>query len=263
MISPVITLAQAAETATSSGGADTVSSGDSLLDRFSRTFEAVTGYLDILNRPEDLIGILNTIPVYLAASMFVLGVLCILNGYRWHRWVIIVCAFMFGFGIGYLMSRTMPQPYVVAAALALMAAVIANPLLRFSVAFFGGLTGAFVGANLWTMFGLPEQSVLAGAAMGFILFGMASFMMFKHVVVLFTSISGSAMAVISGFALLLYIPDTEFNTMIENAITGNHLLIPLLVTVAAVIGLVLQAGQKPAEVVGGGGGDGDGGSNKN
>jgi hypothetical protein len=218
----------------------------SVFDRISAVFSTGIEYLDMLNRPEKLLELLSAIPVYLAGGLVILGVLCILNGYKWHKWVVVVCSFLVGFGMGFLLSRTMPQPYVVAGAIALMAAVIATPLMRFTVAFFGGLTGAFVGANVWTALGLQQEMVLAGAAIGFVVVGMASFMMFKHVVVLFTSIGGSAIAVIGAFALMLYIPNEQFNSLITSSIRDNQMLIPLLVTVAAVIGLVLQERQAAA-----------------
>jgi len=210
--------------------------------QISGVFSSVVAHLDILNHPDQLLALRGDVHYVLAGVLLVVGILCIINGYRWHRWVIITCSFMLGFGLGWMLSRRMEQPYVVAAALALMAAVIANPLLRVSVAFFGGLTGAFVGANVWTALGYPTEMTWAGAGMGLILFAMASFMMFRHVVVLFTSIGGSAMAVCGAIALMLWVP--EWKEGATRALSNNQVLVPLLITVAAVIGFVLQEGQK-------------------
>lgn len=216
--------------------------GGSFWNRLAAAFDGAVLYLDILNRPDDLLELLRQVHIAVAGVLFVVGILCVLNGYRWHKWVIVVCAFLSGFGFGYLLSRTMPQPYVIAGVIALMAAVIASPLLRFSVAFFGGVTGAFVGANLWTALGYPHESLLAGAGMGFILLGMASFLMFKHVVMVFTSIGGAAMIVTGGLALLLAVP--QFEETISNSVRTNQLLVPLFLIVGAVIGMVIQEGQR-------------------
>lgn len=207
----------------------------------SDAFQGVIARLDILNHPDQLLDLLSGIHVVVAGVLFVVGILCVLNGYRWHRWVVVVCAFLSGFGLGWVMSQHMQQPYIVAGALALMAAVIANPLLRFAVAIFGGLTGAFIGANLWTGLGYADDNHWAGALMGLILVGMASFLMFRHVVMLFTSIGGGAMAVCGGVSLLLYVP--SWREGLSQAITNNQIVIPLLVAVAAVIGFTFQHAQ--------------------
>ena len=74
--------------------------------------------------------------------------------------------------------------------------------------------------------------------MGFILLAMASLIMFRLVIVLFTSIGGAAMAVFGGIALLLNVPSLQGS--VTDALTTNRLMIPLLMAVAAVGGFVLQ-----------------------
>jgi len=226
-----------------SSTASTVGTSTGAVARLRQTFGDIINFLDILTRPDDLMALLSDLGVVWGGILLIVGVLCVINGYKWHRWVIIVCAFLCGFGLGYILSRHMEQPYVVAAALALMAAVVSNPLLKFSVAIFGGLTGAFIGANIWSGIGLTGDAHWAGALMGLILFGMASFLMFKHVVVLFTSIGGGGMAVCGAIAILLYVPDMRDS--VTRLFTNNAILVPLLIAVAAVIGLVIQE-QKPA-----------------
>lgn len=233
-------LAQAADQGSTASEAAAAPSG-TIVGQLVGVARSAVGHLDILNHPDKLLDILAQVHYIFAAVLLVVGILCILNGWRWHRWVIITCAFVSGFAIGWLMSRQMEQPYIIAGALALTAAVIAHPLLRFAVVIFGGLTGAFIGANIWTALGYPADTHWAGALSGLILVGMASFMMFKHVVVLFTSIGGSAMAVFGAISLLLWVP--EWREGVTNTFVNNQILIPLLVTVAAVIGLVLQEGQ--------------------
>ena len=170
--------------------------------------------------------------------LVVVGALCVLNGYRWHKWVIIVCAFLGGLGLGHLLSKQMGQSRIVMAAVGLLCAVVATPMLRIAVAVFGGLTGAFIGANAWTAFSDAPDAHLAGAGMGFIALGMLAFIMYRLVIVLFTSIGGAAMVVLGGVTLLLHVPGWE--TAIRDSLASHQLLLPLLVSVAAVTGFVLQ-----------------------
>ncbi len=194
--------------------------------------------LDILNHPEELLTALAGMHIVWASVLVVVGALCVLNGYRWHKYVIIICAFLGGLLLGHLLSKSMGQSRIVMAAIGLLCAVVATPLLRVAVAVFGGLTGAFIGANAWTAFSDSPDAHLAGAAMGFIALGMAAFIMYRVVIVLFTSIGGAAMAVMGGLTLMLHVPSWE--TSIRDSLQANDLLLPLLVTVAAVTGLVLQ-----------------------
>ncbi len=201
-------------------------------------FDSQIARLDLLNHPEELLGALANMHIVWASVLVVVGALCVINGYKWHKWVVIICAFLAGLGLGHLLSGQMGQSRIVMAAIGLLCAVVATPLLRYVVAIFGGLTGAFIGANAWSAFSDAPDSHLAGAAMGFIAVGMAAFLMYRVVIVLFTSIGGGAMAVLGTLGLMLHVPSWEAS--IRTSLESNDLLLPLLVTVAAVTGLVLQ-----------------------
>lgn len=194
--------------------------------------------LDILNHPEELLTALSNLHVVWASIFVVVGALCILNGYKWHKKVVIVCAFLGGLGLGHMLSKQMGDSRIVMGALGLLCAIVAAPLLRFAVAIFGALTGAFIGANVWTAFSETPEAHLAGAAMGGIALGLATFIMFRLVVVIFTSIGGAALAVFGGITLLLHVP--AWSESVQTSLIANQLLLPLIVTVAAVTGFVFQ-----------------------
>jgi hypothetical protein len=224
MTIPTLFLAQAAETST----------GDTPMPVLSHMLTR----LDILNHPGELMGTLASMHIVWASVLVVVGALCVLNGYRWHKYVIVICAFLGGLALGHLLSQQMGQSKIVMAAIGLLCAVIATPMLRIAVAVFGGLTGAFIGANAWSAFSASPDANIAGAGMGFIALGMLAFIMFRLVIVLFTSIGGAAMVVLGGVTLLLHVPGWE--TAIQESLSAHQLLLPLLVSVAAVTGFVLQ-----------------------
>ena len=194
--------------------------------------------LDILNHPDELLSALANLHVVWASVFVVVGLLCVINGYKWHKGVVIICAFLAGLGLGKLLSAQMGNSWIVVAVLGLLCAIVAAPMLRFAVAIFGGLTGAFIGANVWTAFTSSPDSHLAGAAMGFIAMGLATFLMFRIVVVTFTSIGGAAMTVLGAITLMMHVP--AWKESVQSNLAANHLLIPLLVTAAAIMGIVLQ-----------------------
>ncbi len=200
--------------------------------------------LDILNHPDELLNALSNVHIVWSSVIAVIGTLCVLNGYKWHKYVVVACAFLLGLALGHLLSKQMGNSPIVMGAVGLLFAVIATPMLRFAVAIFGGLTGSFIGANVWTAVSDSPDAHIAGAAMGFIAVGMLAFIMFRVVIVLFTSIGGAAMGVMGLVALLLHVPGWQES--IKNALNDHDLLLPLLVGVAAVTGLVIQHTQMRA-----------------
>jgi hypothetical protein len=195
--------------------------------------------MDLLADPERLLEMLMDVPLVAGCMIVVVGALCVLNGYRWHKWVVIILALMLGLGIGHVLSQRMGQSVVVAIALGVLFATIATPMLRWTVAIFGGLTGAFLGAHAWTLANAePANAQWAGACMGFIAMALLSFVVFRLVVVAFTSIGGGAMVVLGSITLLLHVP--AWQDGVRRGLTDNQHLIPLLVTVAAVAGFVIQ-----------------------
>jgi hypothetical protein len=216
------------------------------------TFSQAIDSFSILMQPERLLEHLADLPVFGATVVVAVGALCVVNGYKWHKWVVIVLAFMLGVTIGHILSREMGKSVIVAGAVGVLFACIATPMLRWTVAVFGGLTGAFLGANAWTLTNAsPQDAQWAGACMGFIALALLSFVVFRLVVVLFTSIGGGAMVVLGGITLLMQVP--SWQSAIRDSLTANQHLIPLLVTVAAAVGFVIQ--ESRVRAAGGGGGE--------
>jgi hypothetical protein len=74
---------------------------------------------------------------------------------------------------------------------------------------------------------------------------MASLLLFRVMIVLFTSVSGAAMVVFG--ALVLLLQNDAWEPAIRDSLTSNELLLPILVTLAAVAGFVLQEGRNRKE----------------
>lgn len=204
--------------------------------------------LNILHDPQLLLDNLARMPMFAAATVVTVGVLCIFNGYRWHKWVVAILALLCGVGLGFALSKTMGKPYVVAAAVGGICAMIATPMLKLTVAIFGGLTGAFIGSNAWSAFEFSHvEHHWAGALLGFIIVGMASLVVFKFVVVLFTSVGGAAMVVFGSITLLMSVPTWE--TPVRDGLLNTPMLVPLLLGLAAMAGFILQQSRLHSEGV--------------
>ncbi len=213
----------------------------SLLAQTDGSLEAseILEQADLLSRPDELLTRLLDMHAIVGVLVMVIGAVCILQGYRWHRWIVVLLALMLGLGIGHLLSPSIGKSSVVAIAMGLLFAAIASPMIKVTVAIFAGLAGAFLGANVWSIVQGPDAgNPWPGAAMGFILLAMSSFLITRLSIILFTALGGAAMLVLGGLACLLNIPQVK--EPVEQHLASHQLLVPLLVGVAAVVGFVLQ-----------------------
>lgn len=212
----------------------------------SEAWQTMLTSLDLARRPEDILEVLSSLPIVGAVVLAVVGLACIFQGYRWHKAIVVVLSLLLGFGVGRLISADLGRSVVVAIALGVLLAAIASPLLKYAVALFAGIAGAGIGATLWSFLN-PGQSDLAwaGGGMGFVFLALLSFMFFRIIVIVFTSVGGGAMLILGTVGLLLHVDS------IQEGVRAQFLLhpavLPLLVATAAVVGIVYQqrGGQAP------------------
>ena len=214
-------------------------------------FEIMTNVFsraDTLAHPQDLATNLQAMSVVWAVVFLTAGLVCLLSGYRFYRTVVVVLAFAIGGLAGYYLGKKIDAAYVVAGCLAVLLAVGVFPLMKYAVAIMGGLVGAFMGANSWSAIALmlqtdnkPNPAVdnyWIGALLGLLVCGMLAFILFNLSVVVFTSVSGSTVAVLGALALLLQFQ--PWRQSISEGISTNAMIVPILVLVPAVIGFILQ-----------------------
>ncbi|MFI4859181.1 MAG: hypothetical protein ACIAXF_00725 [Phycisphaerales bacterium JB063] len=229
---------------------------------------------DTLAKPDELVAHLSQLGTIWAIVFMVVGMVCLLNGYKFYKIATVALIVALGSGLGYWFGLAIQAPpFIVAACLGLLLAVMAFPLMKFAVAVLGGLSGAFMGANLWA--GIcrtfdaayqtrldayeaagatgpnPAESLLGkiaintpadmywiGALVGLLACGILAFALFKISIHMFTSVSGATIAVFGVIALLLSID--SFRVTVTDGLSGSALIIPLLVFVPAAIGFVMQ-----------------------
>ena len=216
---------------------------------FGTMLDQIRNDLDIMSRPGDLVAHLATLPALAGVVLVAVGAACVINGYRWHKGIMVVLALLLGYGIGQMLSQELNKVWVIAIAVGLILSAIAWRWQNFIVAFFAGLAGAAIGATLWAFFRADQPELAwAGAGMGFITLALLSFIFFRIVVILFTSVSGGAMLVMGLIALLLQLDFAKGS--VQEQLLGHPAVMPLLIGAAAVIGFVMQEGVlhgQPAE----------------
>lgn len=231
-----------------------------------------------LAHPSELVGKLGQLGEIWALAFVVMGLVCLLNGYKFRKVVTVALVVGLGSVLGYWMGLTIKgPPFVVAAMVSILLGVMAFPLMKYAIAVLGGLSGAFIGANIWVACArfinpqpaaadasavattsnetllqvgsyMPVDAFWVGALIGLMVCGIGAFVLSKIAIHLFTSVSGSTIAVFGVIALLLSI-DT-FRETVATELTSSPLIIPLLVFVPAAIGFLMQ--EKESGAWGGG-----------
>lgn len=194
--------------------------------------------LDILSRPNELLDVLQQLHIVWAGIFVTVGLLSVINGYRWHKWIVITVAFLTGMGLGFVMSKSMESNLIVAACVGVLTAVVAWPLMKYAIAACGGLAGAFVGANVWSISNMPPDTYYAGALIGLVTFGLLSFILYRVVIVAMTCVAGAVVLVMGVVTLLMQVE--AWQPALRQDFSGNPIILPLIVLVTAVIGFVLQ-----------------------
>ena len=214
--------------------------------------------IDPFADPTTLFAKLEQIPAIMAVLFVAVGLTCLLKGYQLYKPIVILLAMLTGIIAGFQMGAMVESEMIVAVCLGVLLAVVAWPLMKYAVAVAGGLAGAFIGANIWsvTAIELAKHGVAAnpdmpwiGALIGLITVGFLSFLVFNVAVVVFTSMSGSVLAVIGTIALLLQ--NDVLREQVITSLTNKPVVLPLLIIVPAVVGLVIQqqwGAFKPASV---------------
>lgn len=208
---------------------------------------AIFSRLDTLAHPEKLVETLQAMSAVWAVIFLATGLICLFQGYKIYKTVTVVLALALGAFLGYFLGEKINAEYVVAGCLAILMAVTCFPLMKYAVSALGGLAGAFMGANTWSALARllgrngdtsVSQHYWIGALIGLLVCGMLTFILFKVAVVMFTSVSGSTVAVLGAVALLLQID--IFEQSIARSLSGHAAILPLLVLVPALIGFILQ-----------------------
>ncbi len=207
---------------------------------FKQMQDRLNGKWDFLVDPSSLNDVLSRVHIVWSCIFIVVGALCVLNGYRWHKGVILLLAAIMGIYAGTMLGDRIGGTNVVAACMGVLFAVSAWPMLRFAVALFGGLAGAFAGANIWTALNFPTAQHQYGAVIGLVVVGMLAFMAFRAVVILLTSIGGSTMLVLGFMAALMQVE--SWRGGMSDAMTGNKLIVPIITASVAIVGAIYQFG---------------------
>ena len=176
-----------------------------------------------------------------AAILVIGGLIYLLFGWYIFRSLVMINAALVGAYVGGRIGEHGGSLFAGACVGAFVAAALTWPLMKYAVAFMGGVFGALLGASLWRAVGLEPYLSWAGAMTGLVLFGLLSFILFRGSVMMYMSLQGSVM-LIFGILGLIYKYQDIAPKVTEN-MTLKPFLLPVAIFIPAVLGLIYQQTQ--------------------
>jgi hypothetical protein len=209
--------------------------------------EQVTHLWDLLRLPghwpvqSDLLQWCQNMGPGSAAILVICGLIYLLFGWYIFRSLVVLNAALVGAYIGARIGEMGGSFFAGACVGAFVAAAMAWPLMKYAVAFMGGVFGALLGASLWRAVGLEPSLCWAGALSGLILFGLLSFIIFRGSVMMYMSLQGSVMLIFGILGLIYKYQDVA--PQVTESMTLKPFLLPVAIFVPAVLGLIYQQTQ--------------------
>jgi hypothetical protein len=177
-----------------------------------------------------------------AATILIIGgLIYLLFGFYIFKMLVVLNAALVGGFIGMKIGEQGGSGVAGGCVGAFVCGAVTWPLMKYAVAFMGGIFGALLGASMWRSIGLEPSMCWAGALTGLVLFGLLSFILFKASVMMYTSLQGSVM-LIFGILGLIYKYQSVAPKLTEN-MTLKPFLLPLFIFIPAVVGLIYQQTQ--------------------
>ena len=187
--------------------------------------------------------------------LMLVGAVYLMYGWSLHKGLVTLNAAALGGFAGAWIGDKAGYPLAACLSGAVLVALLTFPLRKWAIAGMGGVCGVVVGIGVWRSAGLDEQVAWAGAVIGMISFGLASFILLRGSLIMYTSIQGSLMFIIGLLGLILKYQDVT--PKVTHNMLSQPLILPIAVLVPTILGLVFQQLHSPPGKEGGKGGGGD------
>jgi hypothetical protein len=192
----------------------------------------------------DLLNFCQTMSPALATLLVIGGLVYLVFGYHLYKPLVTFNAAMVGAYLGAIAGSRAGSAAAGACVGGFLTAAVAFPLLKYAVAFMGGVYGALLGASIWRAAGLDPALAWAGALSGLIFFGMIAFVVFRGSVIMYMSLQGSVMLIFGILGLVYKYQDIA--PQVTEKMTLKPFLLPLSILIPALLGLIYQQTQYPS-----------------
>ncbi len=204
--------------------------------------------------PAEVLDHLQQLAVWQAAILLVAGFVYMLWGWKIFKALVTVNLAVVGYLLGSMAAAALTSanpsahdphwPLYGGLIGAGVLAILAWPLMKYAISLMGSAAGSFGGYHLWRYLASlhrPEwvQYSWVGGLVGFLLMGALAFVLFRAIILFFTSLQGAVLAVAGGLALALNVESWQGS--VRNHLLRDKHLWPLLVIVPTLAGFIFQA----------------------
>jgi hypothetical protein len=186
----------------------------------------------------DLLKECETMSSGIAALLIIAGLVYLLYGFQFFKWLVTLNALIMGAWIGAKLGKQADAMIPCAIIGGFIAAAVTWPTMKYSVAVMGGLFGAILGASVWQTVGLDPAFAWSGACMGLILFGLLAFIIFRGSLMMYMSLQGAVMFVFGALGLIYKLKDV--GPVITAKMNVAPFLLPMAIFIPAIVGIIYQ-----------------------
>lgn len=197
--------------------------------------------------PQEYLPFLRSVHPLAALMLIGLGGLCMVQGWKVFKILIALNAAAVGLVVGATVADWLEQPNMqvfLGIGGALVLAALSWPLMKGAVGLMGALIGGYIGFVGWryaahsTGYVALIDHAWAGALIGLITLALLSLVIFKTMVIVVTSLQGSAMMLTGVCGLAARIPGLA--EPMESALLQTPHLLPLAVVILGILGVIYQ-----------------------
>ena len=158
---------------------------------------------------EELINVCRDLDTVPSMILLVAGVVYSVMGYGIFKILAIANVAAMGAFAGYMLGRPMDAGFPTMIIAGVLAAAVAWPLFKWSLALSSGLVGFAVGVAVWRAMGMEDLYAPAGGLIGGIFLFMLCFILFELTIMAMAAIQGTIMLLAGLGGLLLKYPEVE------------------------------------------------------
>lgn len=181
---------------------------------------------------------IQKMPAEMTTGLVIAGVVFLLWGFYLFKSLIVLNAAAAGGLLGAIIGQKAGAAVPCAVFGAFVAGTLTLTMLKWAVAFMGGLYGAVVGACLWRAFDLDPRFIWSGAGMGLITGGLFTFILFRGCVMMLTSLQGAVM--LAGGVMSLLGKYNGSTPRLNESLQVRPMLTPMVLFIATVLGMLYQ-----------------------
>ena len=188
---------------------------------------------------DQILEVVASWQAYTACALLGAGIIFAIYGWRISKVLAVVNFAVIGGFLGqYIAGRAGINELACTAGLAAALGALCVWQSRFGVSLLAGGAGSILGAALAHGLGAADSWVWTGVLVGFVMFALLAFIIYKVAAILYSSVEGSALVVAGTLSLLS--SQESISGRLAEAIREHVYILPILLAVPTIVSIIIQ-----------------------